>query len=359
MADFTPTAVADSSNFVSGPGGDETRDVLGDLLENRTEIYGLITDVAEQFFGSTAPTNPNQGLIWRDSANSLTKRWNGSAWEVDLATALVVGVRNAVLQGHVDSNGNPALFTGSTSALTAQLNATTTPLIITWMDGNDATGGEKNKIGTVTGDSATFWSSLPQNSTVYLYIELSGSTISGGYATVAPKYQFNAPTHAAGLDWIDNNTGKVFNSNGAAWTQKYRVYVGTATTDTTKVTAVSVYPYGIGALNAIWQETDVPSAYIPSGATGVSFRVGRNATYQFLYVDCQDLAGAAQNPTSLTVSVAKNGSNVFTTGAITTASTSSDITDFDVAAGDLLTFTVSNTTGLTGGVMIGLRKVRR
>lgn len=65
--------------------------------------------------------------------------------KTDLATALVVGVRNAVLQGNVDASGNPALFTGSTGALTAQLNATTSPLIISWMDGNDAVGGRKKQ----------------------------------------------------------------------------------------------------------------------------------------------------------------------------------------------------------------------
>ena len=153
MADFTPTAVSKSSNFVTGSGGNKTSEVFTDLLANRTEVYALITDVAEQFFGATAPSNPNQGLIWRDSANNVTKRWNGSAWETDLALALSATVRNAVLQGKVDASGNAELFTGSTTALTVQLNATTTPLILTWMDGNDAISGEKNKIGTVPTDN--------------------------------------------------------------------------------------------------------------------------------------------------------------------------------------------------------------
>jgi hypothetical protein len=358
MADFTPTAISKSSNFVTGSGGNKTSEVFTDLLANRTETYALITSIADQFYSTTAPSNPNQGMVWRDSANGVTKRWSGTAWEVDLATALTVTVRNSVLQGNVHTDGNPKLFEAGTG-LACKLNATTTPLIITWMDGNDDIGGEKNKIGTIASDAASFWSGLPQSSTVFLYVDLTGSTVSGGYSALAPSYQYQAPSHSAGLDWIDNNTGKVFNSNGSAWTQKYRVYVGTATTNTTAVTAVSVYPYGIGALNSIWQETDLPSAYIPSGATGVSFRVGRNATYQYLYVDCQDLAGVAQNPTGLTVNVALNGTSQFTTGSLTTSATTSDITDFNVTAGDLLKFTVSNTTGLTGGVMIGLRKVRR
>ena len=74
MADFTPTAVSKSSNFVSGT-GDTTADVLDDLLENRTETYALITSVAEQFYGATAPTNPNVGTVWYDSANAVQKKY--------------------------------------------------------------------------------------------------------------------------------------------------------------------------------------------------------------------------------------------------------------------------------------------
>ena len=358
MADFTPTAVSKSSNFVTGSGGNKTSEVFADLLANRTELYALITDVAEQFFGSTPPTNPNVGVVWRDSSNGITKRWSGSAWETDLALSLSTTVRNAVLQGHVDSNGNAALFEAG-SGLACKLNATTIPLIISWMDGNDAISGEKNKIGTVIADVAAFWDSLPQNSTVYLYVDLSGSTITGGYATVAPKYQTYAPTHSAGLDWIDYNKGEVYNSNGSAWTKKYRVYVGTATTDTTSVTAVSVSAYPLNGIQGIYQETVIDRVYVPVGATGISYRVGRNCTYNYTYIDCQNLAGAADAPTSLTVSVAKGGTNQFTTGAITTAAATYDNTDFNADAGDLLTVTVSNTTGVAGGVMVGLRWVRR
>ena len=352
MADFTPTAVSKSSNFVSGT-GDTTSDVLADLLDNRTETFALMTDIAEQFYGSSAPSSPNVGTIWRDSANAITKRWNGSAWETDLATALVVGVRNAVLQGHVDSSGNPALFTGSTSALTVQLNATTTPLVITWMDGNDAVRGEKNKIGTIAADSATFWSNLPQNSTVYLYIDLSGSTISGNYSTVAPKYQFNAPDHAAGLDWIDNNTGKVFNSNGAAWTQKYRVYVGTATTDTTKVTAVSVYPYlyGQAAKDIATLQTQKIAfclSVLPAvGLVSPIFVAPCAMIIQSITIASRTTAGTTQAPSASTNAVLYKDTTSFDSRAFTTADTTVAGLTLAIAAGDKLNLRVSanNTSG--------------
>jgi hypothetical protein len=71
----------------------------------------------------------------------------------------------------------------------------------------------------------------------------SSGTLTGGFTTVAPVYQNYAPSHASGKHWIDFNTGLVKSSDGSTWTQRQRVFVGTATTDGTKVTAVSIYPY--------------------------------------------------------------------------------------------------------------------
>lgn len=347
MADFTPTAVANSSNFVSGT-GDTTSDVLTDLLDNRTEIYGLVSDVAEQFYGATPPASPNAGTLWRCSTTggsyvaNTTYRWSGTAWSVDLATALVVGARNAVLQGHVDTSGNPALFTGSTAALTAQLNATTTPLVITWMDGNDAISGEKNKIGTVSTNSATFWSSLPQSSTVYLYIEIDGSTIQGGYSTSAPAIQTYEPTHAAGLDWVNFNTGEVYNSNGSAWSKKYRVYVGTATTDTTKVIGVTIYPYvkdyqsQIDAIIAYsWTEKFILNKPADTYVSP-SLPPSRNGTMATMDFYCTG------TPASSTNIVVKQGSATVGTAAISAAgkTTLTFSTAVTGALDDLFTYTV-------------------
>ena len=339
MADFTPTAVSKSSNFVTGSGGNKTSEIFSDLLANRTELYGLVTDVSEQFFGSTAPSNPNQGLIWRDSANGVTKRWNGIAWETDLALALSTSVRNAILQGKVDSNGNPGLFTGSTAALTAQLNATTTPMIVTFMDGNDGISGEKNKIGIVSTDAGTFWSSLPQSSTVFLYIDLSGSTISGGYATTAPKIQTQAPDHAAGLDWIDYNSGKVYNSNGAAWTQKYRVYVGTVTTDTTKVTASNIWSYPISS-NVLWNLAWTEKFILNNPADAYvspSLPLTRNGIMATIDFYCDG------TPASSTNIVVKQGGTTVGTVAISAAgkTTLTFSTAVTGTLDDLFTYTVS------------------
>ena len=361
MADFTPTAVSKSSNFVTGSGGNKTSEIFSDLLANRTEIYRLITGIAEQFFGSTPPSNPNTGMIWRDSTNSLTKRWSGSAWEVDLATALSLTARNAILQGNVDASGNPALFEAG-SGLACKLNATATPMIATWMNGNDGIGGEKNKLGIVSTDSATFWSSLPQSSTVYLYVELDGSTIQGGYSTLAPVYQYHAPSHSAGLDWVDGNKGFCYNSNGAAWTQKYRVYVGTATTDTTSETAVSVYPYNIGKLQSDVEKNKVVGftlSVLPAGGLVSPIFVAPCAmTVQSIVITSRTSAGAAQAPSSSTNAVLYKDTTSFDSRAFTTADTAFTGLTLAVAAGDKLNLRVSanNTSG--GIVSVTYKGVR-
>lgn len=141
------------------------------------------------------------------------------------------------------------------------------------------------------------------------------------------------------------------------------VLTGLSTATNAAIAATDTILAAFGKLaarvNAIWDETDIDRIYVPVGATGVSYRVGRNCTFNYCYIDCLDLAGAADAPTSLTVSVAKGGTNQFTTSAITTAASTYDNTDFNADAGDLITVTVSNTTGVAGGVMVGLRGVRR
>lgn len=243
MANLTPTAVSKSSNFVTGPSGDRTNDVLTDLLANRTEIYSNLTSIADEFYGATPPANPNVGRKWRCSTTAgsyvanTTYRWNGSAWAVDVAETVSVPQRNCVLEGPVNSAGATILFSVGTG-LTVDLKAT---VRLSFANGFTDEGGASDYFESITSDDAAFWSSLPINSTVQLYIDRdSGGTVTGGYSTLAPVYQRYAPTHSAGLNWFDTNTQKMFVSNGSAWTQVWRVFVGTATTNGTQTTAISV-----------------------------------------------------------------------------------------------------------------------
>lgn len=246
MADFGFANKSNSSDFSST--GDKVNEVFGDLLLNRAELEAMITSLKRRQYGATPPANPNTGDIWECSTTgggytaNVVYRYSGSAWAELVASAINVTNRNTVLQGKVTAGGLPDLFEAGTG-LAVKLNATETPAIFAFMNGNSTSLGTVDIVAAVSADAATFWSSLPTSSTVYLYVDYTTGTVSGGFTTLAPVYQNIAPTHSAGLHWFDFNTGKVWSSDGSAWTQRNRIFVGTATTDGSGVTAVSVYAY--------------------------------------------------------------------------------------------------------------------
>jgi hypothetical protein len=121
-------------------------------------------------------------------------------------------------------------------------------------------------------------------------------------------------------------------------------------------TAAGSFP---STLYGLFNQNDTATMFIPAGSTfSPPTRASRNRTYNYLYVDCCDSAGVAQNPTSLTVSIYQNGSSVYTSGAITTGAFTATIS-LTISAGDLIRVVVSNTTGLTGGVSVTPRMVNR
>lgn len=248
MADFVFTNKANSSDF--SPSGDKTNEVIGDFLLNRTEIESQITALKRRQRATIPPANPNTGDIWECSQTSgsytsdTIYRYNGAAWVEDFASSITVPNRNTVLQGNVDSSGNPALFEAGTG-LAVKLNATTTPAVFTFMNGNSAAKGAINLIASVSSDNATFWSSLPSSSTVYLFIDYNSGTPTGGFTTIAPVYASVAPAHTSGKNWLDFNAGKVWSSDGSTWTKRNRVFVGTATTGAATVSSVYVAPYNV------------------------------------------------------------------------------------------------------------------
>lgn len=248
MADFVFSNKTGSSDFSST--GDKVNEIFGDLLLNRTELEAMITSLKRRQYGATPPSNPNTGDIWECSTTgggytaTVVYRYNGSAWAELIASAVNIPNRNTVIQGKVTAAGAPDLFEAGTG-LAVKLNATATPAIFAFMNGNSTSLGTVDIVAAVSADAATFWSSLPTSSTVYLYVDYTTGTVSGGFTTLAPVYQNIAPTHSAGLHWLDFNTGKVWSSDGSAWTQRNRIFVGTATTDGSGVTAVDVYAYNV------------------------------------------------------------------------------------------------------------------
>lgn len=247
MADIAFTDKSGSSNFVAG--GDENHAIFTDLLLNRAELEGYLTSLRRQQYSASAPANPNTGDMWRCSTTGgsytagVLYRYSGIAWVQEVASALNVPNRNTVLQGAVSSVGVPTLFEAGTG-LACKLNATATPCIFAFMNSNSATIGAQDIIDGIAADSAAFWSSLPANSTAYLYVDRSsGGVLSGGYTVIAPVVQTFEPAHSAGKQWVDFNKGQVWSSDGSAWTQRNRVFVGTATTNGSAVTAVAVNTY--------------------------------------------------------------------------------------------------------------------
>lgn len=290
-------------------------------------------------------------MLWRCSTTgggyteNTTYRWSGTAWASDAAAMTQTPDRNVIIQGDVDVAGIPTLFEAG-SGLACKLNATGINTIVTFMDGNSGSLGSVNKIGIINADNATFWSALPSNATVYLYIELDETTIQGGYSVYAPKYQHYPPTHVSGLDWIDYNEAKCWNSNGSTWTQKYRVYVGWARTDGTSITSVFVYPYNrTPVVMYPWTEKYLLSNPIDTFISQ-PLPLSRNGTMATIDFYCVGTPSASTNI------VVKQGSTTVGTAAISAAGkttltfsatvigTAEDLFTYNVAGNGLVECTI-------------------
>lgn len=126
-----------------------------------------------------------------------------------------------------------------------------------------------------------------------------------------------------------------------------------ATLASSGVTAGSYNGMTINAKGLITAATaliDTDAYNIPAGATFAQKRVGRNRSYSYLWVDCRKADGiTAENPTSLTITIYQNGTLIYTSPAITTASFTATL-NLSINAGDLIAVVASNTTGLTGAL---------
>jgi len=105
--------------------------------------------------------------------------------------------RNTVLSGSVDANGYPNFLEAGTG-LAVNLLATTVPIVISFADGYDRLGPQE-KIERITSNVTSAWSGLTDNSTNYLYMELTGDTISYDFTTYKPYYG-SVPNLTGGLD---------------------------------------------------------------------------------------------------------------------------------------------------------------
>jgi hypothetical protein len=80
MSDLTRIA----TNTIQPNSGTWVRDGFINDNEDIENIYVILNKLRGMYVGTIAPTSPNTGDLWRDSATTpnVIKEWNGSAWEV-------------------------------------------------------------------------------------------------------------------------------------------------------------------------------------------------------------------------------------------------------------------------------------
>lgn len=172
-----------------------------------------------------------------------------------------VSVRQTVMGGPVDSTTNSGLptflpATSTNTNLTTQNISGSAPFVVTSADGFNS-GGASNSIGTSTGNLT--WSNLAVSTTNYLYVNVSGGSLTTGSTTNQPIYETGGPTSTNNGQFtflINSMTG--YMGNGSSVSQANDVFVGEAITNTTGVTTTTPYAYN-GIYQSPWTAT-LPSA---------------------------------------------------------------------------------------------------
>jgi hypothetical protein len=180
-------------------------------------------------------------ILWRWDATSTKwrayagMRADGTALVVAAAARPPVPVRQTVLSGPVDSDGQPN-FGGSTGSTTVTATGT---LTVTAANGEDV-NGQIDRVGTITNPS---WTGLSTNGTMYLYLDIAANgACTPGATTLAPVYQFGgAYSNTSGQFTfnIQEMVGKV--GSGSASAQTYRVFVGEVMVAAAVVSGITWY----------------------------------------------------------------------------------------------------------------------
>lgn len=335
MANLTPTDSSKSSNFITLT-GNKVNEMFTDFLKNRTEIYAWLTKLRnfQRSPYSSPPSNPNVGDRWECSSTGggytadTMYRWSGTAWTEIITSSIDLPMRNCVLEGPVDSSGTPILYAAGTG-LACNLEATD-KVRLSFANGYSDTSGAVNFYHVLSADVASFWSNLPQSSTVYLYIDRDANgNITGGYSTMPLYSQSYAPAHSSGKHWYDTNHAVMYASNGSAWAQVWRIFVGTATTSTNAVTSVTVCPYltiSSDVWSLLWSEKMYVS--IPtSGAVGpLVNKITRNCLLKNVYLSPAQGKTPASSTTVNLFHYNGNTLNGSLTNSATSATLASSIT---------------------------------
>jgi hypothetical protein len=208
------------------------------------------------------------------NAHSITDIFEADGTTVKRATTITnlpTAVRQTVIQGQVDANGQANFLQAGSTPLTIDILADSIPLILSFAYGNNTTYGPVNFIEAITSNQTAFWSNLPSNqSFIQLYIDRNISTgeLSGGYTLLETAYG-TTPSHANNQHWYDyGNTTFMKVSDGSSWSNVQRIMIGECATNASSVTSVICY-----ALKGKYQspEISVPTAGV---LTTVNHNIG-------------------------------------------------------------------------------------
>lgn len=150
------------------------------------------------------------------------------------ASAITPPVRQTVLNG-ASTSGAPSFL--QINGDNVNLLATATPVEIAFANGFGANGA-KDDIYQFTADQTSFWASLPNNSTLFLYVDYNSGSPTGGYSTLVPVDGPTAPgTPSTDQHWFDTVNYQMKRWSGSAWVVVERVFVGEAVTYSAQVVA--------------------------------------------------------------------------------------------------------------------------
>lgn len=182
-----------------------------------------------------------------------------------------VGLRQCILNGRTDSNGNPNFITFSGNTLT--LNASVSdPFVVSIADGQDSNGFNKNIIKKFTSNIIMTWNGgVTSNTPVYL-------SESGGLYFINYVVQESQPSVLPSTFWYNPKTNRMKYYDGSSWSDFRAVIIGYATANSSSsITSVSHEPIGNGFLGRSGLGLDAKNAVNPY------FWTGNKTSHSFAY----------------------------------------------------------------------------
>lgn len=160
------------------------------------------------------------------------------------STRATVPVRQTVLTGPVDTNGQPQLLSYSGQNITLAASSSS-PLVVAFAAGQDASGA-LDYINRLTANVSNAWTLPTVNATYYLFTDRDASTaaITYGYTTTRPEYvEDDAASITSGAHTFLINEMQMYLGDGAAAATKQRVFIGEAVVSGGAITSVTSYMF--------------------------------------------------------------------------------------------------------------------